>query len=68
MRHTGVSRFPIDGGYLLDKPPSGRTFRQRHIHWLTLKDGLIVEHRACRDDVGMAVDLGLLPKPPSFPD
>jgi hypothetical protein len=33
----------------------------QHIHWLTLRDGLIVEHRACRDDVGRMNQLGLMP-------
>jgi hypothetical protein len=53
----------VDGGFLLNLAPTGREFVQRHLHWWTFKDGLAVEHRACRDDVGMAVQLGLLPRP-----
>ncbi|MBX3482236.1 ester cyclase [Phenylobacterium sp.] len=65
VRHTGVMRFPIDSGFLFELPPTGRTFVQRQIHWWTLEDGLVVSHRACRDDVGMAIQLGLLPPPPA---
>lgn len=61
LRHTGVSEFPIDGGLLMGVPPTGKTFIQKHYHWWTLKDGLIVAHRACRDDIGEMLQLGLLP-------
>lgn len=63
VRHTGVSQTPMDGGVLMGKPATGRTFELHHIHWLKFKEGLITEHRACRDDVGMAVQLGILPAP-----
>lgn len=59
--HKGVGKIPVNGGLLVGVPPSGNTFNVQHIHWYTLKDGLIVEHRACRDDVGMMQQLGLLP-------
>jgi steroid delta-isomerase-like uncharacterized protein len=62
--HTGVGRLPVNGGLLVGVPPTGRGFTVQHIHWHTLKDGLIVEHRANRDDVGMMQQLGLLPTPP----
>lgn len=65
LRHTGMSTRPIDGAFLMGREPTGREFTQRHIHWWTFRDGLIVDHRACRDDVGMAVALGLLPAPPT---
>jgi predicted ester cyclase len=42
-------------------PPTGKAFKVQHIHWYTLKDGLIIEHRANRDDIGMMQELGLLP-------
>jgi steroid delta-isomerase-like uncharacterized protein len=51
--HTGVGRLPVLGGLLVGVPPTGRGFKAQHIHWLTLKDELFVEHRANRDDVGM---------------
>jgi len=64
--HLGVGRLPVDGGLMVGVPPTGRTFAVQHIHWFTLRGGLIVEHRANRDDVGMMVQLGLLPAPPAF--
>lgn len=59
--NKGVGRIPVNGGLLVGVSPSGNTFKVQHIHWYTLKDGLIAEHRACRDDVGMMQQLGLLP-------
>jgi steroid delta-isomerase-like uncharacterized protein len=64
LRHTGTSQMPIDGGLLMGVPPTDRTFIQKHIHWWTLNDGLITSHRACRDDVGEMMQLGLLPPSP----
>ena len=59
--HKGVSKIPFNGGLLVGVPPTGKRYRVQTIHWYTLKDGLIVEHRASRDDVGMMQQLGLLP-------
>ena len=59
--HKGVGRIPVNGGLLVGVPPTGKSFKVQHIHWYTLKDGLIVEHRANRDDIGMMQELGLLP-------
>ena len=59
--HTGVGKIAVLGGLLVGVPPTGKTFKVQHIHWYTLKDGLIIEHRANRDDVGRMRDLGLLP-------
>lgn len=64
--HLGVGRLPVNGGLLVGVPPTGKSFTVQHIHWFTLRDGLIVEHRANRDDLGMMVQLGLLPAPPPF--
>lgn len=64
--HLGVGTLPVDGGLMVGVPPTGKKFTVQHIHWYTLKDGLIVEHRANRDDIGMMVQLGLLPAPPPF--
>ena len=65
--HTGVGRLPVMGGLLVGVPPTGRGFKVQNIHWWTLKEGLIVEHRANRDDVGMMQQLGLSPTSPSRP-
>ena len=64
--HLGVGRLPVNGGLLVGVAPTGRHYSVQHIHWFTLRDGLIIEHRANRDDVGMMVQLGLLPAPPPF--
>lgn len=64
--HLGVGRLPIDGGFMIGVAPTGRTFAVQHIHWFTLRDGLISRHRASRDDAGMLVQLGLIPPPPAF--
>lgn len=65
--HLGVGPLPVNGGLLVGVPPTGRRYTVQHIHWFTLRDGLIIEHRANRDDVGMMVQLGLVPAPPPFP-
>jgi len=59
--HKGVGRIPVNGGLLVGVPPTGKSFKVQHIHWYTLQGGLITEHRANRDDVGMMQELGLLP-------
>jgi predicted ester cyclase len=59
--HKGVSKIPFNGGLLVGVPPTNKKYRVQTIHWHTLKDGLIVEHRANRDDIGMMQQLGLLP-------
>jgi predicted ester cyclase len=64
--HSGVGRLAIDGGLLVGVAPTNRTFSVQHIHWFTLQGGLIVEHRATRDDIGMMVQLGLLSPPPAM--
>jgi predicted ester cyclase len=64
--HLGVGKYPVDGGQLIGVPPTGRKFSVNHIHWFTFRDGLICAQAATRDDVGMLVQLGLLPAPPPF--
>ncbi len=59
--HKGVGKIPVNGGLLVGVPPTGKVFKVQHIHWYTLKDGLIIEHRANRDDIGIMQELGLLP-------
>src|SRR3954454_17275569 len=38
--------------------PTGRSFAVRQVHMLRLADGLICEHWAVRDDLGVLVQLG----------
>jgi predicted ester cyclase len=59
--HLGTGRIPVNGGLLMGVPPTGKRFKVQSIHWYVLKEGLIVEHRASRDDIGMMQQLGLLP-------
>lgn len=62
--HKGVGRIPVNGGLLVGVPATGRAFKVQHIHWYSLTDGLITEHYANRDDLGMMQQLGLLPLHP----
>jgi len=48
---------PLEGPSL---PPSGKTFRVKHMHRFRLKEAKIVEHFAVRDDLGMFKQLGHL--------
>ncbi len=61
--HRGIGRLPLNGGMLVDVHPTGRSFSVQHMHWYTLREGLIAAHTACRDDLGMMVQLGLLTRP-----
>jgi predicted ester cyclase len=42
-------------------PPTGRNFAATQSHWFRVEDGLICEHWANRDDLGMAKQLGWIP-------
>jgi predicted ester cyclase len=50
-------------GELLGISATGRTFSVTHIHVYRLVDGMIVEHWAVRDDLGMLQQLGVVPPP-----
>ncbi len=60
--HHGIGRLPVNGGLMIGVPPTHRQMDVQHIHWYVLKDGLIVEHWASRDDIAMMQQLGLLPE------
>jgi predicted ester cyclase len=61
--HKGIGRSPfVHEGLLMGVPPTGKSFKTQHIHMFRMEDGLIVEHWAARNDVGMARQLGLLPE------
>lgn len=47
-------------GEFLGHPPTGRRFAVQQIHIMRVADGRIIEHWACRDDVGLMRQLGLL--------
>jgi predicted ester cyclase len=43
--------------------PSGKRFSVQHIHIFRVTDAKISEHWACRDDLGAARQMGLVPAP-----
>lgn len=47
-------------------PPTGRRFAVTQTHWFRMRDGLVVEHWANRDDLGMATQLGWSPPSPRY--
>lgn len=47
-------------------PPTGRRFASTQTHWYRMRDGLIAEHWANRDDFGTAQQLGWVPPTPVF--
>lgn len=58
-----VARVTIHGrhvGEFLGKPPTGKAFATKQIHIWRLKDGKMIEHWSVRDDLGQALQLGLI--------
>ena len=47
-------------------PPTNKTFATTQSHWFRVEDGLIIEHWANRDDLGMAKELGWVPPTPAY--
>jgi predicted SnoaL-like aldol condensation-catalyzing enzyme len=41
-------------------PATGRSFSTRHVHLFRLRDGLLAEHWAIRDDLSMLMELGMV--------
>jgi predicted ester cyclase len=46
--------------------PTGKTFAVRQAHFQRIRDGLVIEHWAVRDDQGMALQAGWIPPTPAF--
>jgi predicted ester cyclase len=46
--------------------PTGKTFAITQSHWFRMHDGLIAEHWANRDDLGMARQAGWVPPTPLY--
>jgi steroid delta-isomerase-like uncharacterized protein len=44
---------------------TGHFFEQPQMHFVRFRDGLAIEHRAVRDDLGMLRQLGVIPAPAS---
>jgi predicted ester cyclase len=50
-------------GPLMGTPPTGRSVRQDHMHFVRFRDGKAIEHWGVRDELGMMKQLGLVPEP-----
>ncbi len=58
-----VARVVMHGrhvGEFLGKEPTGNEFATKQIHIWRLEDGKMIEHWSVRDDLGQALQLGLL--------
>jgi predicted ester cyclase len=58
-----VARVTVHGRHLgefLGQPPTGKEYAVEHIHIWRLADGKVIEHWSVRDDLGQALQLGLL--------
>ena len=67
---TVAGRLTMSGtheGPLMSTPPTGRSVRQEHMHFVRFEGGKAVEHWGVRDDLGMVRQLGLMPDPPRQP-
>ena len=47
-------------------PPTGEPFAATQSHWFRVQDGLVREHWANRDVLGMAKQLGWVPPTPAY--
>ncbi|TJZ77046.1 ester cyclase [Rhodococcus oryzae] len=66
-RHVGLFLNFDDAGAVAGAfPPTGRSFAVTQSHWVRLEDGLVIEHWANRDDLGMAEQLGWLQPSPAY--
>jgi predicted ester cyclase len=53
-----------EGGLPPGLPATHKPFSVRHVHLVRFADdGRAIEHRAVRDDLGLAMQAGLLPRP-----
>ena len=47
-------------GEFLGRPPSGKEFATKQIHIWRIEDDKVIEHWSVRDDLGQALQLGLI--------
>ncbi len=63
---TVAGRLTMSGtheGPLMGTPPTGRSMRQDHMHFVRFRDSKAIEHWGVRDDLGMMRQLGVIPEP-----
>ncbi len=63
---TVAGRLTMSGthdGPLMGIPPTGRSVRQNHMHFVRFRDGKAIEHWGVRDDLSMMRQLGVIPRP-----
>jgi predicted ester cyclase len=66
-RHTGNFVVWTEGAELERVfVPTGKTFSVRQAHFQRVRDGLVIEHWAVRDDQGMAIQAGWVPPTLAF--
>lgn len=59
--HLGTPALPVFGGLMHTARPTGKQVSVLNIHIYRMASGLVVEHSAVRDDLGMMQQLDLLP-------
>jgi predicted ester cyclase len=59
--HLGTPLLPVFGGLLHEAAATGKRVAVENIHIYRIENGLIAEHFAARDDLGMMQQLCLLP-------
>jgi predicted ester cyclase len=66
-RQTGTAVFYDEHGRVAQAmPATSKRFATTQTHWIRIRDGLVAEHWANRDDQGMAMQLGWVPPTPWF--
>ena len=58
-----VARVTVHGRHLgefLGREPTGKEYAAEQIHIWRIEDGMVIEHWSVRDDLGQALQLGLL--------
>ena len=59
--HRGTPTLPVFGGLMHSVAPTGKRVSVENIHIYRMESGLVADHSAVRDDLGMMQQLGLLP-------
>ncbi len=62
--HQGQPTLPhLFGGMLAGVAPTGKTVKVLQFHSFRIAGGLVTEHAAVRDDLGMLQQLGIVTRP-----